>query len=175
MNSNAEGIHIDNHLTVEGIGTPLSSSHSFNSMEVSEEDIKSVLGMDDARNSDVIEATETELEDQAVEREDNEAEYKYNRKIYEILTIIMCCLFLFSTSYSKATTKNMQTDLPQAGIYDGMEPKELEAAIIRWIGYIEIPVIFISPVRFSLIFFFVFTRVDYDGFIIFDFHLYRPC
>ena len=122
-------------------------------IDCSHEDIRSVLNLSDPEDNEVDESTEQE--DRDVLRQDNEDLYRWKRKMYEILTIAMCCLFLFSTSYSKATPKDMQKKLPsvqekfekagEALIYD-MGFDELGAKLVSAIAMIDLPAIFISPV-----------------------------
>ena len=71
------------------------------------QEIRSALGMIEEEEDDDVDTNEIEQqqEDRDVIRQDNEQEFKQKRGIYEALLIIMCCLFLFSTSYSKATPK----------------------------------------------------------------------
>ena len=121
--------------------------------DTSLEDIRSVFNLSDPDHVEVEESTEKE--DRDVLRQDNEELYQSQRKLYEILTIVMCCLFLFSTSYSKATPKDMQKTMPnvqekfemnkQPLIYP-MTYTELGANLVSAIAMIDTPAIFISPV-----------------------------
>ena len=122
----------------------------------SSEDIRTVFNLSDPDHIEVEESTEKE--DRDVLRQDNEELYRSQRKVYEILTIIMCCLFLFSTSYSKATPKDMQNKLPlvQEKFEKNNEPliypmvsTELGAKLVSAIAMIDTPAIFISPVMLS--------------------------
>ena len=114
--------------------------------EQSEVSFHSMLDDD---NDEENENDEAAIENKDVERQDNEDEYKQQRKVYEIILIFMCCLFLFSTSYAKATPKNMQTSLPNAHqktpIYPSMDYKTLSSKFVSWIAWIEAPIIIIAP------------------------------
>ena len=113
----------------------------------------SMIDIDEEEEED--EDDTNDKDDQETARQDNEDEYKYKRHTYEIMTIFMCCLFLFSTSYSKATPKDMQLELPKAhevlqdengiGIYPRMSVKDLSANIVEWIAWLDMPCIAIAP------------------------------
>ena len=120
----------------------------------SQEDLQSILELSDPEHEDdVIESTEQE--DLDVLRQDNEELYRSQRRVYEIMTIAMCCLFLFSTSYSKATPKDMQKklELVQEKFENANQPLifpmdsvQLAAKLLSAIAMIDTPAIFISPV-----------------------------
>ena len=82
--------------TDPNIGT-MAVEESFDS---NNDDIRTVLGMDtDDDQQDDVEPSQTQLEDEEVSFHDNENEFEFKRRIHEVLTIVMCCLFLFSTRY----------------------------------------------------------------------------
>ena len=63
--------------------------------------------LDQDENDENID-NEGEIETKDVERQDNEYEYKQQRKQYEIILIVMCCLFMFRFETVISILKNNQ-------------------------------------------------------------------
>lgn len=102
--------------------------------------------------------------DDIIDEIDCEQEYKKDRQWFDIVLIILCCMFLFSTAFAKATPKDTQNSLPEMhaywknqtmyandnslSIFPQFTTSELNTNIMSAIAWLEFPVIFIAPVKF---------------------------
>ena len=121
--------------------------------------ISIVVGDSKVKSKSVSDKYET---DDIIDEIDCEQTYKKDRKWFDVVLIILCCMFLFSTAFAKATPKDAQTSLPEMNehwndptkvnydesmrVFPQFTPNELNTNIMSAIAWLEFPVIFIAPV-----------------------------